>query len=92
MADLEHDLSELKGKLDLILERQSNIQNQLNKVDKIVVGNGKIEEGVLFRLAGVENHVKFVNRFGWLILSGAMTIPPAILTVIILNILQIKGL
>jgi hypothetical protein len=85
---MSEGLLEIKEKINLLIERQEVIQEKVIKTEKMVTGNGKIEEGIAFRLSTVEKHVQFVNKFGWMILTGIATIPPAIATSFILNALR----
>ena len=89
MENIEKQLSTIEQNLVLLLERQTDIKLKVDKLEKVVTGNGEVEKGILFRLSGVESHVDFVHRFGWLILGASVSIPPVVLTAVILKILHL---
>lgn len=55
------------------------MKKQIDDIHKILTGNGSPKDGLVFKVAIVEQHVQFFNKFGWLILTGAVSIPFTIL-------------
>lgn len=58
-----------------------DIRKKIRDIHEILTGNGKPESGLVFKVAIVTNHVNFMNRFGWLILTGAVGVPFTVLTI-----------
>jgi hypothetical protein len=63
-------------------KEMSGTRKQIADIHKVVLGNGHPEEGLVFKVAIVEQHVKFMNKFGWLILTGAVGIPFGLITIV----------
>lgn len=91
MEQLRAELHALNEKVNIILERQEQIRIKVDKTEKMVTGNGKIEEGIAFRVKRVEDHVDFVHRFGWIIVGALATIPSGVITGIVIYIFKMNG-
>jgi hypothetical protein len=63
-------------------------RKQVSDIHKMLTGNGDPVAGLVFKVAIVEQHVKFMNTFGGWILAGAVGVPFAVLTGFILFKLQ----
>jgi len=50
-------------------------REQIARMYHIITGNGDPREGLVFKVAVVEEHVTFMKRFGALILAGAVGVP-----------------
>lgn len=73
---MEGDLKELKEKVD--------------QIHKVLLGNGEPEKGLAFKVAQHAEFVGFWKRFGWAFIVSGLTIPPGVVTVLILNMIHIK--
>lgn len=63
---------------------------KINQMHNILICGEKPREGLVFK---VEQHADFVNfwkKFGWALLVAGLTIPPGVVTVIILNLIHVK--
>lgn len=56
-------------------------RKQVKSMYHIITGNGNPKNGLVFKLAIVEEHVTFMKKFGALILAGAIGLPFSVLAV-----------
>jgi len=61
------------------------MKQQISDIHRILTGNGDPKKGLVFKMAMVEDHVGFMKKFGWLILTAAVGLPFTILTGVILS-------
>lgn len=61
------------------------MKRQIADIHRILTGNGEPKKGLVFKMAVVEDHVRFMKRFGWLILTVSIGLPFTVLTHIILS-------
>lgn len=54
-------------------------RSQIADMHKIITGNGKPKEGLVFKVAKVEEHVDFVRAVWWKVLAGAIGVPFTVL-------------
>jgi len=90
MEELKEALNSLKSDLKILITNQSEIKVRVEKIEKMVTGNGEVEKGIAFRLKFVESHVNFVHKFGWIIFGTMATVPPAILCAFLVHVMKIK--
>lgn len=60
------------------------MKKQIADIHKMLTGNGDPKAGLVFKVAIVEQHVKFMNTFGGWILAGAVGVPFAVLSAVII--------
>lgn len=59
-------------------EGMEEMRKQIADIHKVLLGNGDPKKGLVYKVAVVETHVSFMNRFGWLILTSAVGLPFAL--------------
>lgn len=64
------------------------MRQKINDMHTILLGNGKPEDGLAFKVAQHAEFIGFWKRFWWLILGAIVAVPPTVMAAIIINILQ----
>lgn len=68
-------------------KRVDETRDQIAKIYHVITGNGDPKEGLVYKVSRVEEHVSFMQEFGWKILAGAIGVPFAVLSGFIIFIL-----
>ena len=66
------------------------IKKKIDEIHHIIIGNGEPEKGLAYKVAQHAEFVAFCKRFGWAFIVSGLTIPPGVVTVIILNMIHLK--
>lgn len=69
------------------LERMSK---KIDEIHAIILGNGHPENGLVFKVAHHTSFIRFWEKFGWAVIVAGLTVPPGVVTVVILNLAHIK--
>lgn len=69
----------------------TRLEEAIEKIDliyEILVGNGKPEGSIVFKVAEHEKFISFWKKFGWQLCVGALTIPPAVVTYVVIALIK----
>lgn len=45
---------------------------QVADIHEVLMGNGDPKKGLVYKVAKVEDHVSFMNRFGWILIVAVV--------------------
>lgn len=67
-----------------------DLKKKIDEIHHIIIGNGEPEKGLAYKVAQHAEFVAFWKRFGWAVIVSGLTIPPGVVTVVILNLIHVK--
>lgn len=66
------------------------LKKKIDEIHHIIIGNGEPEKSLVFKVAQHSRFIGFWEKFGWAVILSGLTVPPGVVTVVILNLVHVK--